>query len=78
MEAEGADEFKWPATCLARKLILSRGLVGFRGVFPGGATVTNVTAVCLHGTAAAGVGRAKGDFCNWKAARRTGKRRSNN
>jgi hypothetical protein len=48
----GAVEFKWPATCLARRLILSRGPVGVRGVFPEDATVTNVTADCLHGTAA--------------------------
>jgi hypothetical protein len=72
-EAEaGAVEFKCPATCLARKLILSRGLVGFRGVFSVGATVTNVTADCLHGT---GVGIATKE-CNWGATRPTGKSRS--
>jgi hypothetical protein len=62
-----AVEFKCPASCRALDLILSRGLVGLAG---GGevrcwldATVTNVTADCLHGT---GVGIGKRDD-NWGA-----------
>jgi hypothetical protein len=49
---EGGEEEKWPASCRARELILSRGLVvGLAGA--GGecwvrATVTNS---CLHGAA---------------------------
>jgi hypothetical protein len=47
--------------------------VGVGGVFPGGATVTNVTADCLHGTV--GGGRARDCFCK---RGRTGKSRSSN
>ena len=60
---EEAVEWRWPASRRALELILSlRGLlVGLAGgeLCWEGATVTNVTADCLHGTAVA-VG--KGSF----------------
>jgi hypothetical protein len=51
------------SSCCCICLILLVGLE--RGVFPVGATVTNVTADCLHGTV---VGIGKED-CDWETMR---------